>query len=106
MLDFDQTLTRTIEHASTNLLQCGADRRTLFFVPKTQTQGHAAEILRASRPLAAVVPAEVDDVVVVSEYAGVSPRTFALGLRRVFPGIHDAAHRLHTRIDVEWQAII
>ncbi len=43
MLDFDQMLTRTIEHATTDLLQCGADRRTLFFVPKDQANEQAAK---------------------------------------------------------------
>ena len=72
---------------------------------RTQAQGAAAEKLRSARPLAAVVPADVDDVLVVSEEAGISPRSLALGLERVFPGIADAARRLLTRIDVEWQSL-
>jgi hypothetical protein len=53
-----------------------------------------------------VAPAAVDDAIVVSEEAGISPRSLARGLERVFPGIADAARRLHTRIDVDWQGLI
>jgi hypothetical protein len=53
--------------------------------------------------LAAVVEADVEDVLVVTEDAGLSPRSLAQGFERVFPGIADAARRLHTRVDVEWQ---
>ena len=106
MLDVDQTLTATIEQASTDLLQCGGDRRTLVFVPRNEENGTAVATIRASRPLAAVVPCDVDDVVVVSEDAGISPKSLALGLERVFPGVADAAQRLLTRMDIEWQAII
>jgi hypothetical protein len=62
--------------------------------------------LRELRPLAAVVPVEVDDVTVISEEAGISPHSLALGLERVFPGIADAARRLQTRIDIEWKSLI
>jgi serine/threonine protein kinase len=106
MLDFDQMLTRTIEHARTDLLQCGADRRTMFFVPKDQAQEQAAKSFGALQPQAAVVPAEIDDAAIVTEYAGIAPRSLAYGLMRVHPGIADAAHRLLTRTDVDWQWIV
>ncbi|HEX2474347.1 MAG TPA: tubulin-like doman-containing protein [Lacipirellulaceae bacterium] len=106
MLDFDQMLTRTIEHARTDLLQCGADRRTLFFVPKDQAHEKAAKSFAALQPQAAVIPADVDDAAVVTEYAGIAPRSLAFGLMRVHPGIADAAHRLLTRTDIDWQWII
>jgi hypothetical protein len=106
MLDFDQMLTRTIEHARTDLLQCGADRRTLFFVPKDQQHDQAAKSFCALQPKAAVVPADIEDAAIVTEYAGIAPRSLAFGLMRVYPGIADAAHRLLTRTDVDWQWII
>jgi hypothetical protein len=42
----------------------------------------------------------------VSEESGISPRSLAAGFERVFPGIADAARRLFTRIDIEWQQIV
>jgi hypothetical protein len=106
MINVDEMLSRTIEQASNDLLQCGCDRRTLLLVPKADATGRAAEAVRESRPLAAVVPAEVDDVTVISEYAGISPRSLALAIMRVFPGIADAAHRLLTRIDIDWKPLV
>jgi hypothetical protein len=106
MLNIDQMLGRTIDEASNDLLQCGCERRTLLLVPKAEANGRAAEALRGSRPFAAVVPADVDDVAVVMEYAGIAPRSLALAITRVFPGIADAAHRLLTRIDIEWKPLV
>jgi serine/threonine protein kinase len=106
MLNIDQMLSRTIEQANNDLLQCGSERRTLLLVPKADANGRAAETVRRARPLAAVVPADVDDVAVVTEYAGISPRSLAQAITRVFPGIADAGHRLLTRIDIEWKPLV
>jgi serine/threonine protein kinase len=106
MLNFDQMLTRAIEHARTDLLQCGADRRTMFFVPKDQAHEQAAKSFGALQPKAVIVPADIEDEAIVTESAGIAPRSLALGLMRVYPGIADAAHRLLTRTDIDWQAII
>ena len=105
-IDLDKALSRTLECATTDLLQCGSDRRTLLFAPANGAQSATIDKLRIARPLAAIVPTSVDDVVVISEDAGISPRSLALGFERVFPGIAEAARRLHTRIDVEWQSPI
>jgi hypothetical protein len=106
LLQLDDALARTIEKASTNLLQCGCERRTLIVVPREQEHSDGTEKLRSLRPLATVVAADVEDVVVITEDAGVSPRNFAIGLEHVFPGIADAAHRLLTRTDVDWKKIV
>jgi hypothetical protein len=105
LIEIDKAATSTLKCATTDILQCGFDRRTLLFVPHEEAQGAAAEKIRSARPLAAVVPAAVDDAIVVSEETGISPRSLARGLERVFPGIADAARRLHTRIDIEWQGL-
>jgi len=55
--------------------------------------------------LAAIGVADIDDVLVVAKEAGISPRTIARGLDRLFPGVSKAARRLHTRIDIEWQCL-
>lgn len=105
LVDLEQAVANTITYATSDLLQCGSDRRTLLFLPKSQSLSSVADAAKAVRPATAVVPADVDDVVVVSEEAGISPRAFAQGLERLYPGIADAARRLHTRIDVEWQGL-
>jgi hypothetical protein len=103
LMQLDQAVERTIDRATTDLLQCGCDRRTLIIAPKESSSGDAIEKMRTARPLAAIVAADVGDLLVVTEDAGLSPRSLALGFERVFPGIADAARRLHTRVDVEWQ---
>jgi serine/threonine protein kinase len=102
----EQAVAAAIEHATTDLLQCGCDRRTLLVTPQGRATDAAAQALLAAKPLAAVVPADVDDAVLVSEDSGISPRSLALGLEWVYPGISDAARRLHTRIDVEWTSLL
>jgi serine/threonine protein kinase len=104
LIDLDDVMAGAIKRATPDLLRCGSDRRTLLFAPNEQPSG-TVDKLRAARPLAAVIAADVDDVVLVSESAGVSPHSLASGLERVFPGIADAAHRLLTRVDVEWQSL-
>jgi hypothetical protein len=106
LIELDKALSQTVEQATMELLQCGCDRRTLIVAPNGQLQEDATQQLLSARPLAAVVSAEVDDVVVVSEEAGISPRSLALGLERVFPGIAEAARRLLTRIDIEWKSLV
>jgi serine/threonine protein kinase len=106
LVDLDQSMIKTIEHATPDLLQCGGDRRTLLFVPNPETHKPAVEKLRALRPMAAVVTANFDDALVVSEEAAISPCSLASGLERLFPGIADAARRLHTRIDVDWKNLL
>jgi hypothetical protein len=105
LFDHEQTATSTICDAEIDLLQSGYDRRTLFFVPRESTQSLVEERLRAARPHAASFSADVDDLVVVTEAAGIAPRSLASGLERVFPGIAEAARRLLTRIDIEWRSL-
>jgi hypothetical protein len=105
LLDLDRALLSAVDNADTDFLQCGRDRRTLVFMPTESAQGSASDSLRSARPLAGRFPADVDDIVVVTESAGVSPRSLAIRLERVFPGLADAARRLLTRIDIEWQSL-
>jgi hypothetical protein len=101
----DAAAAKMLEHATTDLMHCGCDRRTLLFAPRTGADNAVIEQLRAGRPLAGVVSADVVDAVVVTEGAGFSPRSLALAIERIYPGIKDAAHRLQTRIDVEWRRL-
>jgi hypothetical protein len=52
------------------------------------------------------LPAPVDDLLVVQEDAGISPQSLAQGFERLFPGVADAARRLHTRTDIDWQELL
>jgi hypothetical protein len=106
LLDLDRALASAVENSDADLLQCGSDRRTLVFQPSLQAHHSSPKPLSTARPLAASFAAEVDDYIVVTESAGISPRSVALGLERVYPGIADAARRLLTRIDIEWQPLI
>jgi hypothetical protein len=106
LIDAATATTAALKSATSNLLGCGCDRRTLIFVPHGESRQQAMQELRKTRPLAAIVPANVDDVIVVSEESAMSPRSVALGLGRMYPGIADAAHRLHTRTDVVWENLI
>jgi serine/threonine protein kinase len=102
LIDNRKVILLALEHATTSLLQCGSDRRTLLLVPKNHARPEFEQHLRYARPLASVVHANVEHVVLLSEETGISPRSFMLGLERVYPGIADAAARLHTRIDIQW----
>jgi hypothetical protein len=105
LIELDKLVASTLECASSAPHSCGSDRRTMLFLPKEEAHW-AVERLQLARPLAAVVPAPVADILVVSEETGISPRSIALGLDHVYPGIADAARRLHSRIDVEWLRLI
>jgi serine/threonine protein kinase len=106
LVDFDKATALMLEQAAAGSQQYGSERRTLLLVPTDNMQNAAAEKLRSAKPLAAIVPAAVDDVVVVLEEAGISPQAIAHGIERAFPGVAAAARRLHTRVDVNWQSLI
>lgn len=104
LIDTDKLAASAIDCATTNLLRCGCDRRTIILASHEMVHGMSVEALRKLRPLAAVVAADIDDAIVISEESAIFPHSLASGLKRVFPDIDDAARRLHTRIDVEWQS--
>jgi hypothetical protein len=104
-VDMDGAIARTIQRATPDLLQCGCDRRTLLFVPAADVHDATVEKMLSARPLATVVPTDIDEPLVVTEAAGISPRSLALGFERVFPGIADAGRRLLTRVDIEWRSL-
>jgi serine/threonine protein kinase len=106
LLNANKATTATLESTTTSLLGCGSDRRTLIFVPRGDEQTAITVELSKVRKLAAVIPSDVDAVIVVSEESAVSARSIALGLDRMYPGIADAAQRLHTRTDIHWENLI
>jgi hypothetical protein len=106
LMDAHLATKATLNSTISNLLGCGCDRRALIFIPRGEKRSAAAEELRTHRPLASIVPADVDDVIVVSEESAISPRSVGQGLERMYPGIADAAHRLHTRTDIPWEKLV
>jgi serine/threonine protein kinase len=99
-------VTHVLERASADLLKCGCDRRTMVVVPKSQAESIATPIVAAARPTSAVISAEVGEEIIICEESGIRPRSVAAGLERVYPGIAEAASRLLTRIDIEWQPLV
>jgi hypothetical protein len=106
LIEIDTTTESLLEEASVDPLHCGSERRTLLFVPQTNDQSAAVQTLQSARPLAAAIPAPVDDLLVVQEEAGISPQSLARGFERLFPGVAEAAGRLHTRTDIDWQELL
>jgi len=102
----EQAMAGAIEQATAGLLQCGSDRRIMLVSPKDYSDPAATQALLSAKPHAAVVSADIGEVVLVSEDSGIAPHSLALGLEWVYPGISDAARRLHTRIDVEWASLL
>ena len=95
-----------MEKASVDLLRCGSDRRTMVLVPSAQSKSSLAEMVVAARPTTAVFPAGVDEEIVLCEASGIHPRSLAISLERVYPGISEAAGRLLTRVDIQWQPLV
>lgn len=105
LVDSTADFTNTVTRASAGLLQCGYDRRTILFCPVGAREDSVVDILKSVRPLAAVVESDLDDEFVICEGAGISPRSLARSLARLYPGIADAARRVHTRIDIDWKSL-
>jgi serine/threonine protein kinase len=95
-----------LDGANVDLLQCGYDRRTLIVVPyrakANPKSSEAIDAVAKARTTATLIVAEVDEPVVYCEGSGLSPKSFARGLERVYPGIAEAASRRHTRSDIDW----
>jgi serine/threonine protein kinase len=106
LIEVDTTIESLLEEASVNPLQCGSERRTLLFMRQHGDQTAALQTLKAARPLANAVPVPIDDLMIVQEEAGISPQSLAQGFERLFPGVGDAARRLHTRTDIDWQELL
>jgi hypothetical protein len=105
LIQVEKSATAILESVSSNSSDCGFDRRTLIFVPHHKDPPAEVTELLNSRQFSLVVPAAVDDVLIVSEESGISPRSLALKLEHAFPGIGEAARRLLTRVDIDWAAL-
>jgi hypothetical protein len=102
--DLEAGVRQTLDEANIDLLQCGHDRRTLVFVPRTDPECNLIRDLATVRPEIATIPASVDEAIVFCEGSGISSTAFLQGLERVYPDIAEAASRFFTRIDINWRA--
>lgn len=104
----DSEAQEALDRAHVDLLQCGYDRRTLIVVPYrakvNPKSSEAIDALTKARTTATLIVAEVDEPVVYSEGSGISPKSFARGLERVYSGIAEAASRRYTRTDIDWSS--
>jgi len=105
LIEVETTTDSLLEEASVDPLQYGSERRTLLFAPPHDDQISTVQQLQSARPLAVVIPAPIDDLVVIQEDAGISPQSLAVCFERLFPGVAEAARRMHTRTDVNWQEL-
>jgi hypothetical protein len=94
-----------LERAIVDVRDCGYDRRTMLILPQAQREAAVAAVVKGERPTAAVIQADVEESVLIVEASGISCRAIARELERVYPGIADAAGRLMTRVDIEWQRL-
>jgi serine/threonine protein kinase len=101
----DDDAHQVLQRASIDLLKCGCDRRTLLIVPPSASPSPIQSVVESARPTSSVVTADVEEELIVCEASGIRPRSLAGGLERVYPGIADAAGRLFTRVDIEWQPL-
>lgn len=102
----EDDILQALGRASVDLLHCGGDRRTLLVVPQSQSESTVIETVAAARPTAASLEAEVSEEFIICETAGIHPRSVAIALERVYPGISEAAGRLLTRLDIDWQPLV
>lgn len=101
------TLAATVlAQASTALLTCGHDRRTLALLPNDPAARLLAEAIQGARPTLEVMQGEFADHAVLCEGSGISPQSFAVRLAKIYPDIAEAAGRLHTRTDLQWSDIL
>jgi serine/threonine protein kinase len=99
----EEDIRQALAETGPQLLQCGFDRRTLIVV-NSDSQSAMASTLKSIRPTSLVVSADNAEETILCEASGIMPRSLAVGMERIFPDIADAAGRLYTRTDIDWQA--
>jgi serine/threonine protein kinase len=86
-------------------LGCGHTRRLIAVAPGDQLSSDAVKSIRRAVPGGDVVAAEVPMPFVLCEAEGLSLAHVAAKLVESRPDAAEAAHRLHTRNDIEWQRL-
>jgi hypothetical protein len=91
-----------LQHAAATALSCGFERRTLVVLPKSTSYDGIAESISATRPTAALLRTETSEAWIATEGCGVASQSLAVRLAHIHPDIAEAASRLYTRADIEW----
>lgn len=92
-----------LEQASPGLLQCSGDRRTAFLQSEDESDSEVISTLRTLRPTGVDIQVNVKETMVLCETSGIAPLSMAHCMQHVYPDIADAARRLYSRTDIEWQ---
>jgi serine/threonine protein kinase len=101
-----QTLQYCIKSAWPSILKCGGAQRLLLMMPDGSSAGRAPELVaQDSREKPTVLFDSDCDVVACYEAEQVRLENLAAFLTHNDPHYVDVAHRLHTRVDVEWSHI-
>lgn len=99
----DQELANTaLALASTGPLDCGYQRRTMYFVEPGQNNTVLGQSLRDGCPTLATLAAPSDQIYLVREGSGLHPLHLVARLAELYPDIDEAGGRLHSRDDIKW----
>ncbi len=101
-----QRLLHCIQSASPRVLRCGGATRLLLTMPPGQSAVQLTEIaMKGRRQPPSVVYDSSADIVACYEVEQVHLANLAAALAYDDPQCIEVAHRLHTRVDVQWSAI-
>jgi eukaryotic-like serine/threonine-protein kinase len=101
----EAALEAALAQAALQLTECGYTRRRIVLAPRGEDAAELTAIANRAAPGSAVVAASVDAPTVLCEAAGLSLAQLAAKLIESRPDVAEAAHRLHTRSDIEWQPL-
>ncbi len=99
----DELAAAMLQDADADILQCGYRRRSILFVPVSETTDEMGDALQRLRPTLAIVPVDVPEPILISVGRDLSPLHLAARLAETFPDVDQAAHRLHARSDLAWR---
>jgi serine/threonine protein kinase len=91
-----------LEHAAATVLSCGFNRRTLAVLPEGSQYDALADSIAATRPTTLLLRTALPEAWIAAEGSGVSSQSLAVRLAHIHPDIAEAASRLHTRADIQW----
>ena len=101
-----ENVQRYVQTAWPSVLDCGGAKRLLLVMPDCPSAARLPEIIEQQRSEKSTVVFDSDcDVVACYEGEGVDLSNVAAAIAHNDPRCAEVAHRLHTRVDVEWTKI-
>jgi hypothetical protein len=98
-----ENVERYVQTAWPSVLDCGGAKRLLLVMPDCPSAARLPEIIEQKRSEKPTVVFDSDcDVVACYEGEGVDLSNVAAAIANNDPQCAEVAHRLHTRVDVEW----